>query len=257
MFFKAIQNQISRYKRSNRFHGSFWILVFFISFSVDAIQIEVFVPLCDGAQLACGKGKAGDPRSLEGNLYWGAAFGVESFFKKASGYQIVDRKEGKPGSSILRQIRVERIPQKGERNVSILFHAYAGDKIDDALVDFLNATTGKNNSDLLVWAGHDRLMDRLPPNLKNSSRSSKSVAVLACKSETYFGPVLHSIGANQIAMTRTFMAPEAYLLEALASTAAKSGLKNKKAIRFSLVKAYAKYQRISEKAAGTVFSNLD
>lgn len=100
-------------------------------------------------------------------------------------------------------------------------------------------------------------MDRLPPNLKNSSRSSKSVAVLACESETYFGPVLHSIGANQIAMTRTFMAPEAYLLEALASTAAKSGLKNKKAIRFSLVKAYAKYQRISEKAAGTVFSNLD
>ncbi|WP_373364582.1 hypothetical protein [Leptospira borgpetersenii] len=34
----------------------------------------MFVPLCDGTQLACGKGKAGNVRSLEGNLYWGAAY---------------------------------------------------------------------------------------------------------------------------------------------------------------------------------------
>ncbi|WP_078128949.1 hypothetical protein [Leptospira alexanderi] len=241
----------------SRFRIFSWTLVFFAFFSVDATQIEVFVPLCDGAQLACGKGKAGDPRSLKANLYWGAAFGVESFFKRASGYQIVDRKEGQPDSSILRQLTVERIPQKGEQKVFILFYAYAGDKIDNALVDFLNATAGKNNADLLVWAGHNRLMDRLPPSLKNSPRSSKSVAVLACESEKYFGPVLRSVGAKPIAMTRTFMAPEAYLLEALASTVAKSGLKDKRAIRSSLVAAYAKYQRISISAAGTVFSKLD
>ncbi|URD70951.1 hypothetical protein [Leptospira borgpetersenii] len=34
----------------------------------------MFVPLCDGTQLACGKGKAGNVRSLEGNLYWDAAY---------------------------------------------------------------------------------------------------------------------------------------------------------------------------------------
>ncbi|WP_061249827.1 hypothetical protein [Leptospira alstonii] len=250
-----MQNPISKY---DRFRFIFLILIFVSFFSVESVQIEVFIPLCDGSQLSCGKGKAGDPRSLDGNLYWGAAFGAESFFKRTSGFQVVNRQEGDPGSPILRNLWLERIPKKGERKVSILLRAYAGDKIDDALVDFLNATTGKSDADLLVWAGHDRLMDRLPPKIQSLKiPSSKSVAVLACESEKYFGPVIRSIGANPIALTRTFMAPEAYLLVALAETSARSGIRDKKAIRSALIDAYAKYQRISTRASGTVFSKLD
>lgn len=233
-------------------------LIFFLSaVSTQAYTIEVFVPLCDGGALACGKGKAGDPRSLEENLYWGAAFGAESFFKRKSKFRIVEKIEGSPGSSVLRKIRIERIAQKGESNVTLWISAYAGDRIDDALKNFLLAASGKSNADLLVWAGHDRLMDVFAPSIKLEKGSSKSVAVLACESEKYFGPVLRSLDANQVAMTRTFMAPEAYLLEALADTVSKSGVNNKEEFRISLINAYSKYQRISKKAAGTVFSKLD
>ncbi|MBM9500759.1 hypothetical protein JWG44_10925 [Leptospira sp. 201903071] len=243
---------------------SFFLLYILIQSSLypltpKAFTIEVFVPLCNGAQLACGKGKAGDPRSLEGNLYWGAAFGAESFLKKADGFKVVEKKDGNFSSSILRNLLLERTPKKGETKVILNIRAYAGDRIDDALVDFLNAAGNSNsNSDLIVWVGHDRLMDRFPPEIQRlKSASSKPVVVLACESEKYFGPVLRSLYVPQVAMTKTFMAPEAYLLEALAATVAKSGLKDKKAIRSSLVAAYAKYQRISIRAAGTVFSKLD
>nr|WP_083244124.1 hypothetical protein [Leptospira tipperaryensis] len=241
---------------SSWFFGFFLFLSSTVS-SIEAFTIEVFVPLCNGAQLACGKGKAGDPRSLDGNLYWGASFGAETFLKRAKGFRVVERKDGTTSSAILRDLVLERTPKKGEEKVTLQIHAYAGERIDDALVDFLNAS-GSSDSDLLVWVGHDRLMDRFPPELeKQKRRFSRPVVVLACESEKYFGPVLKSLKVTQVAMTKTFMAPEAYLLEALAGTVAKSGLKDKKAIRSSLVEAYAKYQRISIRAAGTVFSKLE
>ncbi|AXX16333.1 hypothetical protein LEP1GSC103_1272 [Leptospira borgpetersenii serovar Javanica str. UI 09931] len=71
---KPMQTRRSFFKRSFRWIGFSWFFVFISLFSVEAVRIEVFVPLCDGTQLACGKGKAGNVCSLEGNLYWGAAY---------------------------------------------------------------------------------------------------------------------------------------------------------------------------------------
>lgn len=69
-------------------------------------------------------------------------------------------------------------------------------------------------------------MDRISPKLQ--SQSAKTVAVLACESEKYFDSVLRSIGAKPIVLTKTFMAPEAYLLEALTETVSKFGAEDKK-----------------------------
>ncbi len=80
------------------------------------------------------------------------------------------------------------------------------------------------------------------------------MAILACMSEQFFGPVLKSLGARPIVLTRTLMAPEAYLLEALASAVARHGPTEATALRTALVDAYARYQRITPRAAGTVFS---
>nr|WP_246057602.1 hypothetical protein [Leptospira gomenensis] len=233
------------------------LFLLLIGFPIGAVTIEVFVPLCDGAYLACGKGKAGDPRSLKDNLYWGAAYGAESFLKRKPNFKIVETIDGAPDSPVLRKIKVERIARPGESKVILRIHAYAGDRIDEALERFLRTASGNSDANLLVWAGHDRLMDRLPPDIKSRSKNGQAVAVLACESEKYFGPILKTLHANPIAMTRTYMAPEAYLLEALADTAARSGIDDKRVVRASLIKAYSKYQRISEKAAGTVFSRLD
>ena len=219
------------------------------------VEIEVFVPLCDNALIACGRGAAGDPRSLEANLYWGAAYGAERFLSRAPGFKVRSRREGSPGSAVLRELVLERTPGKGERTVRLSLHAYAGDQIDAALEDFLRAAAGGSQADLVVWAGHDRLMDREPPKTQVSTGTPpRPVAVLACMSEQFFGPVLQSLGAQPIVLTRTMMAPEAYLLEALAAAAARHGPTESKSLRAALVDAYARYQRITPKAASSVFS---
>ncbi len=213
------------------------------------IHIDVFVPLCDSALIACGRGAAGDPHSLDGNLYWGAAFGAEHFLTHAEGWRLVSRKDA-PSPGVLRETVVER------SGVSVRLIAYDGTEIDRALSDFLIAAGGETSADLVVWAGHDRLMDVAPPNLPTAKRRGQPVAVLACSSAIYFGPILERIGAKPVALTKTFMAPEAYLLEAMATAVAAHGVLASEAIRDALISAYARYQHLSVKAASTVFARL-
>lgn len=222
-----------------------------------ALEVEVFVPLCDSAVLACGRAQAGDPHSLEANLYWGAAYGAERFLKQAPGFRVLSRRDGPPESPVLREVVMERTPGRGERAVRLSLRAYAGERIDTALEDFLRAIAGDSTADLVVWAGHNRLMDRPPPTLRlREGATPRPVAILACQSEPYFAPVLEVLGAQPVVLTRTFMAPEAYLLEALAASIARQGPTAAGPIRTALVEAYAHYQRITPQAAGSVFSRL-
>lgn len=227
--------------------------------TLETIEVTVVVPLCDGAVLACGRGAAGDPRSLEGNLYWGAMYGAERFLGKARGFRVVTKTDAPDPKrvALLRTVVIERAPGKGERPVRLTLHAWDGARIDDALAFFLEQARVPS-SDLLVWAGHDRLMDVAAPTAPASAApgTSANVAVLACESAQYFGPVLAGLNARPVALTRTFMAPEAYLLVALADSVARHGPADRAHLRTALVAAYAKYQRISTKAAGTVFSQL-
>jgi hypothetical protein len=225
------------------------------------LSLDVFVPLCDAAQLRCGRRAAGDPRSLEGNLYWGAQFGAERFLSKAPGYKVVGRVDAPDPErpAVLREVLLSRAAGKGERPLTLRLLAYAGDRIDDALRDFLHAAGGvqppggATGPDLLVWAGHDRLMDVRVNGLARGP-SPKPVIVLACLSQPYFGPVLEQVGARPLALTRSFMAPEAYLLEALAGAVAKRGLEDPEAVRAALIGAYAQYQHLSRKSAASVFA---
>jgi hypothetical protein len=214
------------------------------------ITVDVYVPLCDGAQLACGRGGLGEPRNLNENLYWGAMYGAERFLSaKARGFRVLEKKDAPDGaaSPVLREVVLERPAAKGERAVRLRLLAYAGDKIDDAVAAFFTAVD-KNATDVIVWSGHDRLMDVRAPSSAVTTSNAK-VAVLACESQQFFGPALAARGAVPIAMTRTFMAPEAYLLESLATSLARGA-----DVRAGLVDAYAKYQKISTKAASTVFA---
>jgi hypothetical protein len=222
-----------------------------------SLHVEVYVPLCDSALIACGKGELGDPRSLAGNLYWGAHSGAERFLSRAPGFRAVSRRDlpdpARP--SLLRTVELARAASGSGREVRVVLHAYAGERIDDALADFLQAAGGRGSADLVVWAGHDRLMD-VPRPVPPRAVRPRPAAVLACVSEPYFRPVLDRMGVPVLALTRTFMAPEAYLLEALVASVAQHGVEDKVAARQALIEAYARYQRISPAAAATVFSRL-
>jgi hypothetical protein len=217
------------------------------------VTVDVYVPLCDGAALACGNGKLGAPRDLDENLYWGARYGAERFLSRAAGFKVVSKRDapdaGKPG--LLREVVVERAgASKGERPVRLRLLAYAGDKIDDAVADFF-AALHESPPDVVVWSGHDRLMDVAAPAVSTRSSAPPRVAVLACDSAQFFGPALAARGVQALSLTKSFMAPEAYLLEALAGALGHDA--SDAAVHDVLVDAYAKYQHISKRAASTVF----
>src|SRR5215217_9621194 len=48
------------------------------------LTLLVVVPLCDSQVIACGGQGAGDPGSLDKNLYWGRAFGARRFFDESA-----------------------------------------------------------------------------------------------------------------------------------------------------------------------------
>lgn len=124
------------------------------------IDVLVVVPLCDGAKVACGNGALGDPRSLKGNLYRGARFGAERFLMRSSAITVTESKRGAP--PVLRELHLVRRPGEGEREVRATLVAFDGERIDDALAYFLDAVRLRR-ADLIVWAGHDRLMDVAAP----------------------------------------------------------------------------------------------
>lgn len=230
------------------------LLAALLALAPDPVPIDVLVvvPLCDGAALDCGRaGGLGDPRSLDRNLYWGALYGAERFLAKAPGFRIVARADTPDRSrpALLREVTLEH------RHVRVRLQAWDGARIDDALAAFLAHAEAPGDVELLVWAGHDRLMDVAAPAARTTSSPAR-VAVLACESAQYFGPALEARGAQAVALTRTFMAPEAYLLEALVRTVAERGVDDRARIRDALVDSYAKHQRISKRAASSVFAQL-
>lgn len=223
--------------------------------------IHVFVALCDNkyqgiVPVSAGIGNGQDPKT---NLYWGAGFGVKSFFiSKSTEWKLITS-QTKPSAIIL-----ERLLFKHKfKNVYMLADAYDGQFIKQTTLDFLNAASGKDQvviknsnkeiyfggaSDLVVYAGHDGLMDfSLQQKFENFNNKKRDAIILACYSKKYFLPHLKSSGAFPLLWTSGLMAPEAYTLH----DAIHEWVNNEKPeqIRLAAAKAYSKYQKCSLKAA--------
>jgi hypothetical protein len=231
------------------------------------LVVHLIVPLCDNDQIDCGSTRAGDPTDLEHNLYWGAVFGQKRFFgRKASTYTKVST-EGADGDRLERVTFEKKVAGKpwgiaGDVDLFVVMDAYRGDAIDRALAAFYReaergGSLGPGRVDLVGWAGHNRMMDGTkPPALANAEeRSPIPSFVLACRSRSYFEGPLTERGSTPIALTRDLMAPEGYVVDAVVDGFAAN--ESRAAVRKRAVTAYAKFQRIEEKAAGSIFAKLD
>ncbi|MBI1287325.1 MAG: hypothetical protein GC178_07065 [Flavobacteriales bacterium] len=202
-----------------------FLLLTFLFGSAQTRTIHVFVALCDNANqgivpVPASLGNGQDPKN---NLYWGAAFGVKSFFKnKAPEWEFVKTLE--TGSPRV----LERVLFKHkEKDVFLLADAYDGKFISTCIYQFLVASNGQNPveismenrtlkfggaSGLLAYIGHDGLMEfRLNPKF-NQVEKPKDVIILACHSKHFFLDHIKNSGANPILWTTHLMAPEAYTL---------------------------------------------
>ncbi len=228
--------------------------------------IHVFVALCDNANqgivpVPATLGNGQDPKS---NLYWGAMFGVKTFFGKSADWERITLSE-KPVAPVL-----DRVLFKNRNSGDyLLAEAYDGARMRTCLINYFNALTGHDTihfaatgntvhfgggADMVCFVGHDGLMDlALTANeVKDPVPGrSASTVVLCCYSERFFNEQIARANGKFVLGTRGLMAPEAYVLHA--ALGAWLGGKDTNAIREAAAHAYHTYQKCGVKAARHLF----
>src|SRR5688572_883025 len=111
--------------------------------------VHVFVALCDNDHQGIVKVSKtlGDGKDPEHNLYWGAGYGVKTFFARSPDWSEVTVNTP-PAAPILR--RAVFVSKKLATPVYVIADAYDGERIDTALNDFLAASAGKRKTAVLV-----------------------------------------------------------------------------------------------------------
>jgi hypothetical protein len=226
--------------------------------------VHVFVALADNVHqgIVPVPAKLGNGADPEHNLYWGAAGGVKTFFARSVEWRLVSQQQ-RPKPEILERC----VFQHRTANVYLVADAYRGDRIQQAIMDFLEAAAGVSHepvtirggtgdkvvaaagdSKLVAYVGHDGLMDfQLPVIARPSVGGRRDAIVLACASKAYFAALLRSAGARPLLWTTGLMAPEAYTLK----SALDGWILEEKdgQIRERAAVAYDKYQKCGLKGA--------
>jgi hypothetical protein len=233
---------------------------------VDSKTIHVFVALCDNKYqgIVPVPARIGNGQDPVNNLYWGAGYGVKSFFKKSVDWKLLHTQLN-PSPFILERLLFKH----SSKDIYLLADAYDGQFILNTTVDFLQGSAGAREvtltfdnrelvfgggSDLIAYVGHDGLMDFSIEQifLKTNSRE-RSAIILACYSKRYFSAHLLATGASPLLWTTGLMAPEAYILH----DAIKAWISNKSSeeVKIAAAAAYSRYQKCSMKAAKNLFAN--
>jgi len=231
-------------------------------------MVYVVVALCDNVNqgivpVPAAIGNGDDPAR---DLYWGARFGVKTFFQKGRDWRLVAETRD-PRPHVL-----ERLVFKHRREDAYLVaDAYRGAEIRQATLDFLEAAAGASRQTvtvggetyglsrgaarhLVAYVGHDGLMDfQLPRLPQKADDEERDAVVLACASKQYFTAPLRAAGARPLLWTTNLMAPEAYVLGA----ALEGWLANEAGgqVRERAAKAYHAYQRCGLRAARGLFAS--
>jgi hypothetical protein len=232
---------------------------------------HVIVALCDNkyqgiVPVPAALGNGDHPAT---NLYWGAAYGVKAYFRNSKAWQMISLpKSNDP--RILDRVMFKRVLKRNGKSVPAYVYAEAwqGRQIETAIEKFIAVSKGNiaevvradsgeiavgNRAHVVAYVGHNGLMDFAAPNVSQAGKDSNDrVAIsLACRSDSYFRDIVGK-QTPLLLSTRSLMAPEAYSLEA-AIERWFSGGDQRQSIDAAIA-AYAKYQRISQKSARSVFA---
>jgi hypothetical protein len=228
--------------------------------------IHVLVALCDNEHqgIVPVPARIGDGDDPANNLYWGARFGVKTFFKRANDWRSMAESRN-PRAEIL-----ERLVFKHQtKDVYLIADAYRGREIKRCVADFFEFSAGgavetiKANSvelhagggaDLVAYVGHDGLMDfSLDSRPQKADDRRRDAMMLACMSKRYFAEPLRNTGASPLLWTTGLMAPEAYVLKAAIDGWLMN--ENGERIRGRAAAAYNQYQQCGMNAASRLFSS--
>jgi len=231
---------------------------------------HVLVPLCDNDHqgIVPVSKTLGDGKDLEKNLYWGAGFGLRTFFRRSPDWRELDVSTKPTSSAVLQRVAFVR------KDVYLVADAYDGARMDLALEHFARYTAGAlavdvdvtpkketttvhleagGRADVIAFVGHDGLMDGPAPVVPatNGDRPSGAV-VVACFSRSWFSPLLQKAQVPLWVGTTNLLSAEAYSAEAALRAWVDGG--KPADMRIAAGKAYAKYQKITEGSGLGLFS---
>jgi hypothetical protein len=225
--------------------------------------IHVLVPLCDNEfqGIVPVNASLGNGQNLRTNLYWGAGYGIKTHFTRSKTWQLQNTKLN-PSTNILERI----VLKHSSKNVIIIADAYRGDRMKACLTDYFNILAGtKNdtitlndsayiigsNTDLVVFNGHNGLMDVGIEDVFNKDGVTKDAVAIACISHSFYVDYLNKAGGYPLVMTANLLAPEAYVLHNVLEAWVNNSTSEE--IRFAAAQGYHNIQKCGIRGASNLF----
>ncbi len=226
---------------------------------------HVVVALCDNEfqEIVPVNDDLGNGDSPRTNLYWGAMYGMKTFFTNKKTWRRLSTERPKNPYILDRAVFTRKlIRNKKLITAYVIADAWQGRHIKDATIRFLEMSSGMHSETItakyknkpisfmaggtahaITYIGHDGLMDFTIPELDTPKVNPlpNSSIVLACYSEHFFSDKLKKTGTHSLLTTNGLMAPEAYTFEAVISSWF-SG-KSPANIHLAAASSYSKYQK--------------
>jgi hypothetical protein len=228
--------------------------------------IHVFVPLCDNDNQGIVKvgGKLGEGRNLKSNLYWGAGYGLKTWFSRSKDWKIMKNQFNIDSSILERAVYFRKYPNKAK--VYLIIDAYAGDKMKPCLEVYFKSLAGiikdsinldttiipaYGKSDFLIFNAHNGLMDTEIEVYRNYDNIQKDAAVISCASYSYFVYRFKTLKAYPLVCTTSLLPPEAYIISAIIDNWAT--MQSNEKIKKSAGEAMAKVHKLPVKSCIKTF----
>ncbi len=228
--------------------------------------VHILVPLCDNDNqgIVPVSSKLGNGFDLKNNLYWGAKYGVKSYFKNSSKWKLLHSQKN-INKNVLERIVLKQ-KNTNASDIYIIADAYRGDKMKNCLDDFFGGLSGRQsdsllvdqdkiylykNADLMIFNGHNGLMDVSVAYHELTDQIQREAMVIGCYSFEYFEEHFKATRSFPVLTTTHLLAPEAYVLEAAIESWSKG--EEGSEIRASAGKAYHKFQKCGLKGATKLF----
>ncbi len=241
-----------------------------VSQAKEARTIHIFASLCDNDNqgIVPVPAKLGNGEDFNNNLYWGALYGVRTFFRNSKEWELVSTVNNVKEDTILQRC----IFYHKTQNTYLIADAYKGDKIKKCITDFINSAHGNytetisivnsidtlqfcigGKANLIAYVGHDGLMEFSIKYQKTLDSSiSRDGIILACFSKSFFADYIKNSSTNPLLWTTGLMAPEAYTLKSALD--AWLNKESNEIVKQKSAEAYNKYQKCGLKASRRLFS---
>src|ERR1051325_9196966 len=127
-----------------------WVGAILLSAQEPPRVVHVFVALADNQNqgIVPVPARLGNGDDAERNLYWGAAGGVKTYFRRSTEWTLLQSGH-KPKSEVLERC----IFKHKTKNVYLVADAYRGVEIRQAILDFLSSAAGDGTESISIQPG--------------------------------------------------------------------------------------------------------